>query len=194
MRRLLPLSLLLLLALPLTACGSDDRRDAEPEGPVATQADDPAGDTEAEAPEAAGGEGVDAIAEAISEDRSTKPEIPQPQGEPPAQLETRDVVEGDGEEAAAGQTVAVQYVGASWSNGEEFDASWDRGSEPFEFPLGAGQVIQGWEQGVEGMKVGGRRLLVIPPDIGYGPAGSPPAIGPNETLVFVVDLMRVGDS
>jgi peptidylprolyl isomerase len=91
----------------------------------------------------------------------------------------------------AGQTATVDYVGVSFSTGQEFDASWDRG-EPFPFPLGGGQVIQGWDQGVEGMKVGGRRELVIPPDLGYGPQGSPPAIAPNETLVFVIDLKKIG--
>ena len=85
----------------------------------------------------------------------------------------------------------MQYVGDSWSTGETFDASWDRGAEPLEFPLGAGQVIPGWDQGIQGMKEGGRRLIVIPPDLAYGPQGSPPVIGPNETLVFVVDLEKV---
>jgi peptidylprolyl isomerase len=84
----------------------------------------------------------------------------------------------------------VQYVGVSYSNGQEFDASWDRG-EPFEFTLGVGQVIPGWDEGVEGMKEGGRRKLTIPADKAYGPQGSPPAIGPNETLVFVIDLVKV---
>jgi peptidylprolyl isomerase len=89
--------------------------------------------------------------------------------------------------------VSVQYVGNSWSTGAQFDASWDRGGEPFEFPLGAGRVIPGWDQGVAGMKRGGRRLLVIPPDLAYGSA-SPPGSGiaPNETLIFVVDLKRIG--
>jgi peptidylprolyl isomerase len=86
--------------------------------------------------------------------------------------------------------VTVHYVGVSKANGRQFDASWDRG-EPFQFQLGAGQVIPGWDQGVAGMKVGGRRELVIPPRLAYGPAGSPPTIGPNETLVFVVDLLAV---
>ena len=93
-------------------------------------------------------------------------------------------------EATAGSNVTVQYVGTSFKNGRQFDASWDRG-EPFSFQLGAGSVIPGWDQGVQGMKVGGRRQLVIPPDLAYGPQGSPPAIGPNETLVFVIDLVSV---
>ena len=97
---------------------------------------------------------------------------------------------GSGPVAEAGKNVPVQYVGISFTNGRQFDASWDRG-EPFSFQLGAGQVIPGWDQGVAGMKVGGRRQLVIPPDLAYGKQGSPPAIGPNETLVFVVDLLGV---
>jgi peptidylprolyl isomerase len=100
-------------------------------------------------------------------------------------------VKGTGETARAGQQVTVQYVGVSFLNGRQFDASWDRG-EPFQFELGAGSVIPGWDQGVVGMKVGGRRQLVIPPDLAYGPQGSPPTIGPNETLVFVIDLLSVG--
>jgi peptidylprolyl isomerase len=86
--------------------------------------------------------------------------------------------------------VSVDYVGVNFSSGQQFDASWDRG-EPFQFQLGAGQVIPGWDEGVKGMRVGGRRVLTIPPDLAYGPAGSPPVIGPNETLVFVVDLRKV---
>ncbi|HET8948939.1 MAG TPA: FKBP-type peptidyl-prolyl cis-trans isomerase, partial [Solirubrobacteraceae bacterium] len=102
----------------------------------------------------------------------------------------KDIKEGTGAEAKAGSNVTVQYVGTSFKNGRQFDASWDRG-EPFSFQLGAGSVIPGWDQGVQGMKVGGRRQLVIPPDLAYGPQGSPPAIGPNETLVFVIDLVSV---
>ncbi len=123
-------------------------------------------------------------------DTSVKPVVEVPEGEPPTELETTDIVEGDGAEATAGSQVTVQYVGVNYANGEEFDSSWDRG-EPFPFTLGAGEVIPGWDQGVEGMKVGGRRELVIPSDLAYGEQGSPPAIGPNEALVFVVDLLDV---
>ena len=105
-------------------------------------------------------------------------------------LEIKDLEEGTGAEAKAGDEVTVQYVGVNYKNGKEFDASWDRG-EPFAFQLGAGMVIPGWDQGVEGMKVGGRRELIIPPELAYGPEGSPPAIGPNETLIFVIDLLEV---
>ena len=108
----------------------------------------------------------------------------------PRKLEIEDIVEGDGDEAVAGRIVEVHYVGVSWKTGKQFDASWDRG-DTFKFGLGKGQVIRGWDQGVAGMKVGGRRMLIIPPDLGYGPNGSPPVIKPNETLVFVVDLLAV---
>ncbi|WP_188195789.1 FKBP-type peptidyl-prolyl cis-trans isomerase [Nonomuraea sp. SYSU D8015] len=119
-----------------------------------------------------------------------KPEIDFPEGNPPADLEIVDLVEGDGPEAKPGHNVRVHYVGVSFSTGEEFDASWNRG-QPFEFPLGGGRVIAGWDQGVAGMKVGGRRKLVIPPHLGYGSRGAGRAIKPNETLIFVVDLLAV---
>ena len=121
-------------------------------------------------------------------DTSTKPTVEVPDGPPPDALETTDIVEGDGAEAQSGGTVTMQYVGVNYSNGEEFDTSWGK-PEPFSFQLGSGQVIPGWDEGIPGMKVGGRRELVIPPDLAYGEAGSPPDIGPNETLVFVVDLV-----
>ncbi|MDQ1709870.1 MAG: hypothetical protein QOG49_1255 [Frankiaceae bacterium] len=121
---------------------------------------------------------------------SDKPEIDFPAGEPPADLEITDLVVGDGAEALAGQQVSVHYVGVAFSTGEEFDASYNRG-EPFRFPLGGGRVIKGWDQGVAGMKVGGRRKLVIPPHLGYGDRGAGAAIKPGETLIFVVDLLGV---
>lgn len=119
-----------------------------------------------------------------------KPDVTIPDQEPPTDLVLDDTHDGDGDEATAGSTVTVHYVGVSWSTGEQFDASWDR-MEPFRFGLGQGQVIQGWDDGVQGMKVGGRRRLTIPPHMGYGPAGAGGVIAPNETLVFVVDLLGV---
>ena len=120
-----------------------------------------------------------------------KPQIDVPAGQAPSyQLEIEDIGVGDGEEAVAGSNVEVHYVGVSWSTGKQFDASWDRGST-FQFGLGKGQVIQGWDQGVAGMKVGGRRRITIPPDLAYGKRGAGGAIGPDETLVFVVDLVGV---
>jgi peptidylprolyl isomerase len=119
-----------------------------------------------------------------------KPEVNIPEESPPSELVIHDETVGEGDEAAAGQNVTVHYVGVSWSTGEQFDASWDR-MEPFQFGLGQGQVIQGWDDGVQGMKVGGRRRLTIPPHMGYGAAGAGGVIAPNETLVFVVDLVAV---
>ena len=119
-----------------------------------------------------------------------KPEIDFPGGEPPAELQINDVIVGDGAEATAGSTVSVHYVGVAHSTGEEFDASYNRG-DPLNFRLGIGQVISGWDTGVQGMKVGGRRRLVIPPHLGYGDRGAGGAIKPGETLIFVVDLLDV---
>jgi peptidylprolyl isomerase len=126
----------------------------------------------------------------ISTDLDTKPEVPQPTGTPPTDLVTDDVVVGEGTAARPGDHVHVHYVGVSFSSGKQFDSSWDRGA-PFDFPLGARRVIQGWDFGVPGMREGGRRKLVIPPSMGYGERGMGP-IAPNETLVFVVDLVKVG--
>ena len=120
-----------------------------------------------------------------------KPHVYFPPGEaPPTELVIEDLEEGSGAEAAAGQEVEVHYVGVAWSTRQQFDASWDRG-DTFRFGLGQGQVIKGWDQGVAGMKVGGRRQITIPPDLGYGKAGAGGAIKGGETLVFVVDLLGV---
>jgi peptidylprolyl isomerase len=119
-----------------------------------------------------------------------KPEIDFPDGPPPSDLQVTDQSVGDGPEASAGQTVHVHYVGVAHSTGEEFDASYNRG-EPLTFRLGVGQVIPGWDQGVQGMKVGGRRRLVIPPHLAYGDRGAGGVIKPGETLIFVVDLVDV---
>jgi peptidylprolyl isomerase len=117
-----------------------------------------------------------------------KPQVDIPDESPSYQLEVEDLEVGDGEEAAAGHTVEVHYVGVSWNTKKQFDASWDRG-DTFKFGLGKGQVIQGWDQGVAGMKVGGRRRITIPPMLAYGKRGAGGVIGPDETLVFVVDLV-----
>ncbi len=124
-------------------------------------------------------------------DINIKPEITVPSGDAPTTLVIEDLVVGDGPEATNGVQVNVDYVGVSWSSGAEFDASWNRG-DIFSFGLGAGMVIPGWDQGVAGMKVGGRRQLTIPPEMAYGPAGAGGVIGPNETLIFVVDLRSIG--
>jgi peptidylprolyl isomerase len=126
----------------------------------------------------------------ISKDLKKKPTIEKPGGDPPAKLYSRDIVTGKGKKAKSGDGVTVQYVGVSYSTGEQFDASWDNGS-PFQFQLGAQMVITGWDEGVAGMREGGRRMLVIPPDLAYGSTGRP-GIAPNETLIFVIDLKKVG--
>jgi peptidylprolyl isomerase len=120
-----------------------------------------------------------------------KPQVEVPTGQPPSyQLELEDITVGDGDEATPGGVVEVHYVGVSWATGKQFDASWDRG-DTFKFGLGKGQVIAGWDQGVAGMKVGGRRRITIPPSLAYGKRGAGGVIGPDETLVFVVDLVGV---
>ena len=120
-----------------------------------------------------------------------KPQVDVPSDQPPSyQLELEDIAVGDGEEAVAGRVVEVHYVGVSWKSGKQFDASWDR-ADTLKFKLGAGQVIQGWDQGVKGMRVGGRRRITIPPNLAYGKRGAGGVIGPDETLVFVVDLVGV---
>ena len=120
----------------------------------------------------------------------SKPAVAAPSGEPPTDLVVDDLEVGAGDEAQAGQDVEVHYVGEAWSTGNQFDASWDRG-QTFTFRLGGGQVIGVWDEGVKGMRVGGRRQLTIPPHLGYGARGAGGAIKPNETLVFVVDLVAL---
>jgi peptidylprolyl isomerase len=119
------------------------------------------------------------------------PKVRVPSGSPPKQLQTKDLKQGTGATAKAGDQVSVDYVGVAYSTKKEFDSSFQAGREPIPVTLGAGQVIAGWDEGIVGMKVGGRRELIIPPDKAYGAAGRPPDIGPNETLVFVVDLVGV---
>lgn len=164
-------------SLLLAACGDDD-------GSPATAAAEPANEAgSTDTAEAAGSNSGEV-------DLTSKPEVEVPSGKPPKKLEIVDIVEGDGAEAKPGDLVTVDYVGVDFDRGEEFDSSWDRGT-PFPFELGEGGVIEGWDEGVAGMKEGGRRMLVIPPDLAYGKGGAPPAIGPDATLVFVIDLLDV---
>jgi peptidylprolyl isomerase len=132
---------------------------------------------------------IQKIADAVGTSTKKKPKIIKPAGKPPAKLTVVDVVKGTGAGAQSGDSLTVDYAGDSWSTGKEFDASWKTG-QPFPLTLGQGSVIKGWDEGLVGMKQGGRRLLVIPPDLGYGANGSGSAIKPNETLVFVVDLRK----
>ena len=171
--RLLIVAALAALALGLAACGDDD--DDSTVDDATTEASAPAG-------------GGDSGGSADNTDLSKKPVIETTGDESPGALVVNDIVEGEGPEAKSGDKISVQYVGALYSDGTEFDASWDRG-EAFDLTLGAGEVIPGWDQGIVGMKPGGRRELVIPPDLAYGPAGQPPTIPPDATLVFIVDLL-----
>jgi peptidylprolyl isomerase len=125
-----------------------------------------------------------------SASNGSKPKVRVPKTSPPKKLVVKDLKKGKGSAAKSGDQVTVQYVGVDYKTGKQFDASWDRG-QPLPFQLGAGQVIPGWDRGVAGMRVGGRRELIIPPALAYGPQGQPPAIGPNATLVFVVDLLGI---
>ena len=188
--RLLPA--LAALALAAAGCGSDDEKaTTTAAAPAATTAAEPTATTDA-TPSAGARGPAGTVPVANAQDLDAKPRIARPSGDAPTTLVKRDLVVGKGPAAKAGDEVSVQYVGVSFSNGKQFDASWDRGREPFRFSLGSGGVIQGWDQGVVGMRAGGRRQLVIPPDLGYGPEGAPPDILPNETLVFVIDLERIG--
>jgi len=167
--------------LAIAGCGDDSSTTASSAGEESTAAEQAEAPEENEAPEEK---------EAPEGKKKTKPQVKPQKGAPPKQLVTNDLEEGSGPAAKAGDEVTVQYVGVNYKSGKEFDSSWSR-NEPFAFALGSGLVIQGWEKGIEGMKVGGRRELIIPPELGYGPAGSPPAIPANETLVFVVDLEAI---
>jgi peptidylprolyl isomerase len=173
----LTMLLALVAALALTACGDDDGGESASPPPTEEQ-------TEAAEPTPA--EQREAL-----EDTDRKPVIPRPTGTPPRKLETEEIVRGKGPAARAGDVLTVQYAGVLFSTGDEFDSSWSSGN-PFTFQLGAGDVIPGWDKGMVGMRRGGRRMLTIPPELAYGSAGQPPAIGPNETLVFVVDLLAIG--
>jgi FKBP-type peptidyl-prolyl cis-trans isomerase len=123
---------------------------------------------------------------------ATKPKIPKASGAAPKTLKVEDLIEGKGAAAKSGDKISVRYVGVLYDNGKEFDSSWKRGKAPFPLTLGQGQVIPGWDQGLVGMKVGGRRRLTIPPDLAYGAQGQPPTIPANSTLIFDVDLTKIG--
>ena len=166
--------------LGVAACGDDD--DASNGGG--------SDDTSAQQETGTGTAPTPAEAEAALKDTSKKPVIPKPTGAPPRKLVVEDIVKGKGQGAMKGDTVVVHYVGMNFSNGQEFDSSWDTGS-PFPVQLGQGMVIAGWDRGLIGIRKGGRRKLTIPPELGYGAEGYPPDIPPNETLVFVVDAIDI---
>ena len=164
-----------LAVLGVSACGDDDGNSSGGGGVSGQPKQD---QTETTPPE-------DAL-----KDTSTKPVIPKPTGTPPRKLVKQDIVKGKGPAAKPGNTVTVKYVGVNFSNGQEFDSSWDSGAT-FPVQLGAGMVIEGWDKGLVGVKKGGRRMLTIPPEMGYGSEGYPPSIPPNETLVFVIDVVSI---
>jgi peptidylprolyl isomerase len=168
---------ILCLAVVLTACSQDTPPE---DSPAPTQASSGVQGCEERTPPAP----PQASADTVGKER---PEVQEPEGPPPCELVIQDIAEGTGAEVKEDSTLTVQYVGVSWSTGEEFEASWD-GPEPATFPLSG--VIRGWQQGLVGMKEGGRRQLIIPPDLAYGPQGRP-GIAPNETLVFVIDILKV---
>jgi peptidylprolyl isomerase len=187
--RLLTTVVLLAVAVVAAACGDDDSSNFEPPKDVVTSKTvtqpQPA---QAEAPKA-----KKATPTAGEADIDTKPKVPKGKGSPPSNLVVQDLIVGKGKRADANSLVSVQYVGVLFDNGKEFDASWTgkRRGRAFEFALGAGQVIPGWDQGVVGMRVGGRRKLIIPPELAYGAQGFPPDIPPNSTLIFDVDVEKV---
>lgn len=172
-------------ALLLAGCGSDSSSTSAGDGDASTGAET----TEASAPASKEeGEAAARKGEAAAK-KKTKPTVKVPKGSPPQELVIKDLEEGSGPEAKPGDEVTVHYVGVNYKTGEQFDASWDRG-EPFTFMLGEGLVVEGWEKGIPGMKPGGRRELIIPPDMGYGYSRIE-GIPPGSTLVFVVDLISV---
>jgi peptidylprolyl isomerase len=176
-------------ALALSGCGDSTEESAADRfaETAESQAETQTTASETSAPEATSLEPT-----AGERDIDSKPEIPRSTGDPPTELKVEDLIEGEGRAAKTGDQVSVQYVGVLYENGKQFDASWDNDEKPFEFQLGSGQVISGWDQGIVGMKVGGRRKLTIPPDLAYGEQGQPPTIPANATLVFEVDLEKIG--
>jgi len=184
----LPLTLLLCAALALlAACGSTQSGADKAAEQAANEQANPPTISDATTPAI---KAVKVTPGAGEGDIKVKPVIPRQSGAAPKVLIVQDLIVGTGAEAKSGDSVTVQYVGVLFANGKEFDSSWKAG-KPFTFDLGSGGVIAGWDQGVEGMKVGGRRRLIIPADLAYGEAGSPPAIPANAALVFDVDLVSV---
>jgi peptidylprolyl isomerase len=184
--RLILLALCVALAIAVAGCGGgSDSSTGSSESSASTEA----GGSSTKSGESSEESG-ESVPKASPNEKKTKPTVTVPKGISPKKFATNEIEEGTGPEAKAGDKVTVQYVGVGYDSEEEFDSSWSR-NEPFSFNLGAGEVIKGWDLGVEGMKVGGRRELLIPGSLAYGQAGSPPNIGPNETLIFTIDLLAV---
>jgi peptidylprolyl isomerase len=188
--RLLVVLVVVAAALLVAGCGDDDSGSATTDtATTQTQATQPT--TTTEEPPAPKARRVKPAAGEADIDR--KPKVPKGKGDPPSALEVQDLIVGKGKKAKNGGTVSVRYVGVLFENGKEFDASWKGGKgQTFQFPLGGGQVIPGWDQGVAGMKEGGRRKLIIPAELAYGVQGFPPDIPPNAALIFDIDLVKAG--
>jgi FKBP-type peptidyl-prolyl cis-trans isomerase len=180
---LIILALCAALATAVAGCGGSS--DSSTESSASTEA----GKSSTKAAEGSEESGESAP-KASPNEKKTKPTVTVPKGVSPKKSAFREIEEGTGATAKKGDKVTVQYVGVGYDSEKEFDSSWSR-NEPFSFTLGAGEVIEGWERGVKGMKVGGRRELLVPPELAYGAEGSPPKIGPNETLIFMIDLLSV---
>jgi FKBP-type peptidyl-prolyl cis-trans isomerase len=189
--RLIALPALAVASLALSACGGDSEESAADRFARTAEQQAKTQTTAAEQAEAAP-TATKITPTAGESDLSKKPQIPKSSGPAPEELKVEDLIEGDGAAAKNGDKLSVQYVGVLYDNNKEFDSSWSRGEEPLEVTLGSGQVISGWEQGLLGMKVGGRRKLTIPPDQAYGAQGQPPTIPANATLVFEIDLKKIG--
>jgi peptidylprolyl isomerase len=192
--RFFPAFVLIALALVAAGCGDDESTTADQATqtatePATTETTTPA-ETTPERTKAPKAEKVEPSPGEANPNR--KPKVPAGEGKAPSKLVVQDLIVGKGKRTTSGRSVSVQYVGVLFKNGKEFDASWNgnRPGEPFNFGLGAGQVIAGWDQGLPGMRVGGRRKLIIPPDLAYGAQGFPPDIPPNAPLIFVIDLEK----
>jgi FKBP-type peptidyl-prolyl cis-trans isomerase len=187
------LAALAAMALVTSACGSSTKEsDADKFAATAEQQAKTLTSAAATATTQAPPTATKVTPSAGERDIGTKPKIPKQSGAPPKTLKVEDLITGTGPAAKSGDKISVRYVGVLYDTGKEFDSSWKRGKAPFQLTLGQGQVIQGWDQGLVGMKVGGRRRLTIPPDLAYGPQGQPPTIPANATLVFDVDLTKIG--
>jgi peptidylprolyl isomerase len=183
--------LVALLALALAGAGCGSSKDESAADQSAAKAEQEAKNQEP-IPEPQAPASATVTPTAGEADIDTKPTVPKGSGTPPTTLKAETLIAGSGAEIKNGQQATVQYVGVLFKNGKEFDTSWGKGKQPFTFTLGSGQVISGWDQGVLGMKVGERRRLTIPAELGYGAQGSPPKIGPNEALIFDIDLKKIG--
>jgi peptidylprolyl isomerase len=180
-----------MLALALLAAGCGDSKDESLADKSAAKAEQEA-KTQKPIPEPAAVTSQTVQPTPGEVDINKEPKVPKGSGSPPTALKAETLIQGNGPAIKSGQQATVNYVGVLFKTGKEFDASWGKGKKPFQFTLGGGQVIPGWDQGVVGMKVGERRRLTIPADLAYGAQGSPPKIGPNEALIFDIDLKKIG--